>query len=51
MKFQTFDLDEMTLDINKNEFKIKNNFKTRVGTIEHCTVFIKICSFKALKSF
>ena len=29
VKFQTFDLDEMTLDINKNEFKITNNFKTK----------------------
>lgn len=25
IKFQTFDLDEMTLNLNKNEFRIKNN--------------------------
>ena len=29
VKFQTFDLDEMTLDLNKKEFLIKNKFKTK----------------------
>jgi len=29
VKFQTFDLDEMTLDLNKNEFRIRNNFKSK----------------------
>jgi pseudaminic acid synthase len=29
VKFQTFDLDEMTLNLNKNEFKIKNKFKSK----------------------
>lgn len=29
VKFQTFDLDEMTLNLNKKEFSIKNKFKTK----------------------
>ena len=29
VKFQTFNLDEMTLNLNKNEFKIKNKFKSK----------------------
>lgn len=29
VKFQTFDLDEMTLNLDKNEFQIKNKFKSK----------------------
>ena len=29
VKFQTFDLNEMTLNLNKKEFSIKNKFKTK----------------------
>lgn len=29
VKFQTFNLDEMTLNLNKNEFQIKNKFKSK----------------------
>ena len=29
VKFQTFDLNEMTLNIKKNEFLIRKKFKTK----------------------
>ena len=29
VKFQTFNLDDMTMNINKREFLIKNNFKNK----------------------
>ena len=48
VKFQTFDLDEMTLNLKKNEFLIKKNLKPNCGTTELFTVFIKKLSFLSL---
>ena len=40
VKFQTFNLDDMTMNINK-EFLIKNNFKINLGIQDLCIAFTK----------
>ena len=45
VKFQTFNLNDMTLNLNKREFLIKKNLRQKVGIIERYIVFIKKHNF------